>query len=95
MKSVGNVKDATITKISKKIPTSFFTVQLAINNLKYLGLGTPNPSYMYTTNDIKLILAPNLLNSPEMLKDLMVYGIVNTLASFFFSTNDHEAMTLQ
>lgn len=53
-----------------------------------VDLGASKPNYLYTTNGIKLILAPKLHKAREKLKDPMVRGIVNALGLSFFSTND-------
>lgn len=60
-----------------------------------MGLGAPNPNCLNTTNNIRLILAPKSYKAQENLKDQMLYGIVNALGSYFFSTNDREETALQ
>lgn len=45
-KSDRNIKDATFTNTSDKIPTDFFIVQYAINTLIEVGFSDLNPNYL-------------------------------------------------
>lgn len=58
------------------------------------ALGAPKPNNLYTTNDIKLMIAPKSYKAQEKFKDPLVDRIVNSLGSSLFSANDQETTTL-
>lgn len=93
-KSVGNMNISTLTRMSYRIPISFFTILSSINNHMLVGVRVPKPNFLNTTRGIKLLLAPKLHNAFAKSTSSMVRGIVNAPRSSFFYTKDFVTITL-
>lgn len=75
-KSLGKIKDSTLTKTSYVNPISLFTVIFFIKRLTKVGLGDPNHNYLNTASIIRLMPVPKPQKVFAKLKAPMVHGIL-------------------